>query len=48
MQVGSLNGEDPLEKNGNPFQYSHLGNAMDRGTWWAIVLGVAKESDTTY
>ena len=21
---------------------------MDRGAWWAIVHGVAKESDTTY
>ena len=23
--------------NGNPFQYSCLGNSMDRGAWWAIV-----------
>ena len=28
-------------------QYSCLGNPMDRGTWWAIFLGVAKESDRT-
>ena len=28
--------------NGNPIQYSCLGNAMDRGAWWAIVYGVAK------
>ena len=28
--------------NGNPFQYSCLGNAMVRGAWWAIVHGVAK------
>ena len=27
---------------GNPFQYSCLENLMDRGTWWAIVHGVAK------
>ena len=35
------------EGNGNPLQYSHLGNPMDRGAWQAIVHGVAKESDTT-
>ena len=28
-------------------QYSCLGNPMVRGAWWAIVHGVAKESDTT-
>ena len=33
--------------NGNPLQYSCLGNPMDRGTWWATVHGVAKESDTS-
>ena len=32
--------------NGNPFQYSCLENSMDRGTWWAIVHGIA-ELDTT-
>ena len=34
----------PLEKegNGNPLQYSCLGNPMDRGAWWATVHGVAK------
>jgi len=26
---------------GNPLQYSFLENPMDRGAWWAIVLGVA-------
>ena len=35
------------EGNGNPFQYSCLGNSMDRGTWWATVHGAAKESDMT-
>ena len=30
------------EGNGNPLQYSCLGNSMDRGAWWAIVCGVAK------
>ena len=28
--------------NGNPFQYSCLGNAMVRGAWRTIVHGVAK------
>ena len=26
------------EGNGNPLQYSCLGNRMDRGAWWAAVL----------
>ena len=33
--------------NGNPLQYSCLGNPMDRGAWWAIVYGVAKKEDVT-
>ena len=36
-QVGSLRGG-----NGNPLQYSCLGNPMDRGAWQATVHGVAK------
>ena len=36
----------PGEGNGNPLQYSCLGNPMDRGAWRAIVHRVAKESDT--
>ena len=28
--------------NGNPFQYSYLGNSMDSGAWWAAVHGVSK------
>ena len=28
--------------NGNPLQYSCLGNPTDRGAWWAAVHGVAK------
>ena len=32
---------------GNLFQYSGLGHPMDREVWWAIVHGVAKESDMT-
>ena len=35
------------EGNGNPPQCSCLGNSMGRGAWQAIVLGIAKESDTT-
>ena len=35
------------EGNGNPFQYSGLGNPMDRGAWWTIVHGVANKSDMT-
>ena len=34
------------EGNGNPLQYSCMGNPMDRGAWWALVHGVA-ESDMT-
>ena len=30
-----------------PLQYSHLGNPMDRGAWWATGHGIAKESDMT-
>ena len=37
-----VSGRSPGEGNGNPLQYSCLGNPMDRGVWWAIVLGVAK------
>ena len=35
----------PGEGNGNPLQYSCLGNPMDRGAWWATVHGVPKEWD---
>ena len=28
--------------NGNPLQYSYLGNPMDRGAWWATVHRVAR------
>ena len=40
-------GRSPGVGNGNPLLYSCLGNPMDRGAWWATVLGVAKESDNT-
>ena len=35
-------GRSPREGNGNPLQYSCLGNSMDRGDLWATVHGVAK------
>ena len=35
-------GRSPGEGNGNPPQYSCLGNPMDRGDWWGILYGVAK------
>ena len=35
-------GRSPGEGNGNPLQYSFLGNPMDRGAWWATVHRVAK------
>ena len=40
--VGSIPGlERSLgEENGNPLQYSCLGNPLDRGAWWAIVHGL--------
>ena len=35
-------GRSPGEGNGNPLQYSCMGNPMARGAWQAIVHGVAK------
>ena len=35
------------EGNGNPLQYSCLGNSMGRRAWQATVHGVAKELDMT-
>ena len=40
-------GRSPGEENGYPLQYSCLGNSTDRGAWWAIAHGVAKELDVT-
>ena len=43
MQVRSLGWEKSTgEGNGNPLQYSCLGNPMDRGAWWATIHGVSK------
>ena len=45
-------GRSPGEGNGNPLQYSCLGNPTDGGAWWATVHGVAKSrtrlSDFTF
>ena len=40
-------GTSPREASGNPLQYSHLQNPMDRGAWQATVQGVAKDSHAT-
>ena len=40
-------GRSPGKGNGNPLQYSCLGNPMDRGSWWARVYDIEKESDMT-
>ena len=48
--MGSIPGSErsPGEGNGNPLQYSCLGNPMDRGAWQVAVHGVTKVLDTTY
>ena len=35
-------GKSPGGGRGNPLQYSCLGNPMNRGAWWATILGVVK------
>ena len=35
-------GRSPGVGNGNPLQYSYLGNPMDRGGWWTTVHGISK------
>ena len=40
-------GKPPGGGNGNPLQYSCLGNPKDRGAWKATVHRITKESDTT-
>ena len=40
-------GRSPGDRNGNPLQYSSLGNPMNRGALQPTVHGVAKESDKT-
>ena len=36
-------GRSPGGQNGNPLQYSFLGNSMDRGAWQATVYRVTKK-----
>ena len=42
--MGSVpeSGRSPGEGNGNPLQYSFLGNPMDRGAWQATVHEITK------
>ena len=40
-----VKGRSPGEGNGNTLQYSYRDNPTDRGVWWAIVHGIAKEMD---
>ena len=35
-------GRAPEKGNGNPLQYSGLGNPMDRKTWWVPSMGLQK------
>ena len=47
-QVRFFSWEDaPGEGNGNPFQYSCLGNPIDRGACQVIVHRAGKKSDMT-
>ena len=38
-------GRSPGEGNGNPLQYSCWENCMDRGAWWATVLGLQSTTE---
>ena len=38
----SGSGRSPEEWNGNSFQYSWLGNLMDKAAWWATIHVVAR------
>ena len=40
-------GRSHREGNGNPLQYSCLGNPVDREAWQTTVHEIAKESDIT-
>ena len=48
-ELGSIpgSGRSPGEGNGNPLQYSCLGNPIDQGAWQATVHGVVEELDMT-
>ena len=38
-------GRSPGDENSNPLQYSCLKNPLEKGARWAVVHGVAKDSD---
>ena len=40
LELGRPHGEG----NGNPPQYSYLGNPIDRGAWWAAVPGAKSQT----
>ena len=42
MGVIPGSGRSPGEGNGNPLQYSCLGNPTDREAWWTTVQGVQR------
>ena len=48
--MGSIpgSGRSPGEGNGNPLQYSCLGNSMGGGAWRATVLGVTESNMTEH
>ena len=47
--MGSIpaSGRSPEDGDGNPFQFSCMGNPTNRGDWWSIAHGIAKERDMT-
>ena len=47
--TGSIpgSGRSAEEENGNPLQYSGLGNLRNRGAWWTTTHRVAKELGIT-
>ena len=47
--TGSIpgSGRSPEGGNGNPLQYSHLRNPIDRGAWWAYSPWGHRQSDVT-
>ena len=47
IQYGKVELRRTGEGNGNPLQYSCLGNPTDTEAWRATVHGVTKESDQT-
>ena len=40
-------GRSPGEGNGNPLQYSHLGNPMERVAWQAAQLDMTEQVNNT-